>query len=75
MDLKFHRAVARVTQHELANAVGMSRGKMSLAERGFAALSDTEKRKIAEYLKVKVSQIAWPPEPAGARDRYPEDDG
>jgi hypothetical protein len=46
---------------------------MSLAERGYAALSDVEK-KIAEYLKVEISQIDWPPAPAGARDRHPEDD-
>lgn len=74
MDLKFIRQVSGITQAELAAAAGFSHGKMSLAECGYAALSDTEKRKIAEHLKVEVSQIAWPPEPAGARDRYPEDD-
>ena len=75
MELVFIRKMSGVSQHALAEAAGFSRGKMSLAERGFAALTEREKLLIAKHLKVEVTQIDWPPEPPGTRDRYPEDDG
>jgi transcriptional regulator with XRE-family HTH domain len=67
MELSFIRRLSGVSQHELAKAAGFSRGKMSLAERGYAALAEAEKRAIAKFLKVEVTQIDWPPAPPGSR--------
>ena len=74
MNLKFIRQVAGISQAELAAAAGFSHGKMSMVERGFAALNEREKLLIAKYLKVQVSQITWPPPPPGSRPRYDDDD-
>jgi len=74
VQLRFIRKMSGVSQHALAKVAGFSRGKMSLAERGFAALTFAEKLAIARHLKVQVSQITWPEPPPGSRQRDDDDD-
>ena len=57
MELVFIRKMSGVSQHALAEAAGFSRGKMSLAERGFAALTFAEKLAIARHLKLSLIHI------------------
>ena len=60
MDIKFIRKITGFSQSEVAQAAGFSRGKLSLAERGYARLSDDEKEKIANFFQIDVERIDWP---------------
>ena len=60
MELQFIRKMAGFSQSEVARAAGFSRGKLSLAERGFAKLSDAEKAKIADFFQIDAERIQWP---------------
>lgn len=62
MNLREARFKKNLTQWDIVLPSGIPQSKFSLIERGYVTPSDEEKRLIAKALKVKRSEINWPPE-------------
>ena len=63
-ELRFRK---RLTQSDVAKPTGIAQSKISLFERGYLELSEHEKRKIAEVLRVNVDEIKpWPGKETGS---------
>lgn len=59
-NIRLVRLLKNLSQWEIARLTGISQCRISLVERGYIALDETEVKKIAQVLRVEVSDIFDP---------------
>lgn len=64
MNLAIARKSRLLSQWIVGRQMGFSQAKYSMIERGQVPLSESDKQRIAEILRMAVEDIKWPEPPA-----------